>query len=176
MRGRQLSDPNPNPFDPNFPDPNPSTPIPPPQLPDSNRRPHYTRFASNRPRFKLSSRQVGRVKFVRVKSSTSYCLAPNAQYPFALVFISSGGHFPPMPTCPNVHRSQNAHLLHSAHLPQMPICSGAHFSWCPFPPKCPFAPNAHLPQCLSVPKCPFPQMFICASPHMPPMLICPHLP
>ena len=88
--------------------------LPQPQLPD--RRRHYTRFASNRPRVELSSCQVGRVKFVRVKLSCSEGPIP----------VCSGAHFswwlfPPMPTSPNVHRSLSAHLL-----------------WCPFPP------NAHL--------------------------------
>ena len=94
----------------------------------------------------------------RVEPLDSECTTPNA-------------HFPPMPTCHNAHRSQSAHLLHSAHLPWYSLILVSIY------PKCPaFAPNAHLPQCSSVPKCPFPQMSICPSPHMPPTPICPIYP
>ena len=51
--------------------------------------------------------------------------------------------FSPKATCPNVHRSQNTHLLQNAYLPQLLICPGAHFSRCGICPKCPFSPNAH---------------------------------
>ena len=75
--GVTIRDPNsadPNPPDPNWPDPNWSDPTPTdptqPQPPDFHLfltcRPHYTRFASSCPG----------VKFVRVKSSSSNCLAP----------------------------------------------------------------------------------------------------
>ena len=37
-------------------------------------------------------------------------------------------------------------MLQSAHLPQIPLCSGAHVSWCPF------SPSAHLP---AMPTCPY---------------------
>ena len=63
---------------------------------------------------------------------------------------------PPMPTCPNVHWSQSAHLLHSAHLPQSLIFPGAHLSWCSFTPSAhffpmPTCPNAHQSQSAYLP-------------------------
>ena len=69
--------------------------------------------------------------------------APIVQCPFALVLIFPGGYFLPMPTCPNAHRSQNAHLLHSAHLPH----------------KCPFA------LVLIIPGGHFPLMLTCSNVH-----------
>ena len=87
---------------------------------------------------------------------------------FALVLIFPSAHFSPLPTCPNAQRSQSAHLVQSAHLPQIAysfalvlIFLGAHFTQVPI-----FSPNAHLPQCSSVPKCLFSQTLICPSPHM----------
>ena len=86
-------------------------------------------------------------------SQTPICpkcsFTPIAQCPFALVLVFPGAHFPLKPTCPNVHRSQSAHLPQFADLPWFSfflvcICS-----------KCPFSPNAHLPQCpLLVHRCP----------------------
>ena len=48
-------------------------------------------------------------------------------------------------------------MLQSAHLPQIPVCSGAHVSWCPF------SQSAHLPP---MPTCPYahrPQEFLFAQ-------------
>ena len=101
-------------------------------------------------------------------------ISPNCPMP-----ICFGAHFfwwpfPPnahLPSitkyCPNVHRFQSAHLLHSAHLPW---CS---FFLVPIFSKYAFAPNAHLAQSSSVlkcpfaPKCPFPQTSIYPNSHMP---------
>ena len=88
---------------------------------------------------------------------------PIAQCPFALVLVFPGAHFPLKPTCLNVHPPQSAHLLQSAHLPQLLIHSGTHFSWCRFPPSAHFppmltCPNVHRSQGAHyrpTPKCPF---------------------
>ena len=55
--------------------------------------------------------------------------------PFVLVLIFPGASFPQMPICPNVHRSQSAHLppmpfalvliFPGAHFPQVQICPNA---------------------------------------------------
>ena len=61
-------------------------------------------------------------------------------------------HFPPMLTCPNAHRSQDAHYA-----PKCSFAANTRLPWCsfflvPIFPKCPFAPKAHLPLCPSVSK------------------------
>ena len=117
-------------------------------------------------------------------SQTPICpkwsFAPIAQCPLALVLVFPGAHFPP-----------NAHL---PHLPQLLICSGAHFLWCPFgpnahffpmptcpnvhrcqgahyAPKCPFAANTCLPWCSLFlepifSKCPLAPMPTCPKAHL----------
>ena len=89
-------------------------------------------------------------------------------------------------------------MLQSAHLPQIPVCSGAHVSWCPFPqvpicpqcllvpmpmaskvlvcpitcPKYPFAPVTSCPyNCAHFSWCPFPQVPICPQCLLAPMPI-----
>ena len=117
---------------------------------------------------------------------------PIAQSPFALVLVFPSAHFSLKPTCPNVHRFQNTHLLQSVRLPQLLICPGAHFSWCPFALNAIFPQSsrakmsiigakvlimlqsAHLPQ---IPVCPGALVSWCPfSPgaHLPPMPTCPN--
>ena len=130
-------------------------------------------------------------------------ICPNCPMP-----ICSGAHFswwpfPPnahLPSitkyCPNVHRSQSAHLPHKCQYSSVPMCSfapqcpfalvlifsGANFPQCPlapmstFAPQCPFAlvlifPGVHLPQVPICPQCPLAPMLI--GPKLP---ICPKVP
>ena len=91
--------------------------------------------------------------------------------------------FVPVLTCFQCHLFQtglpfdaNIHLpkvLICPNCPAMPICFGAHFSWCPFPPMS-IRPNVHrsqMPICL---KCRFALVLIFPSAHFSPMPICPN--
>ena len=124
-------------------------------------------------------------------------ICPNCPMP-----ICSGAHFswwpfPPnahLPSitkyCPNVHRSQSAHLPHKCQFigpnvlicSTVPICSGAYFFWCPFPPM-PTCPNVHRSQCphllhsAHLPhKCPFALVLIFPGVYLPQVPICPQCP
>ena len=68
-------------------------------------------------------------------------LPPNAHFPKHSLSQSPHAHLSQTPIFPQIARLPQ--------LPIMPICSGAHFSWCPI-----FA-KAYLPQCPSVSKYPF---------------------
>ena len=94
-------------------------------------------------------------------------ICPNYPMP-----ICSGAHFswwpfPPnahLPSitkyCPNVHRSQSAHLPHKCQYSSVPMCS--------FSPQCPFAlvlifSGAHFPQCPLAPMSIGPNVHICST-------------
>ena len=80
--------------------------------------------------------------------------------------------FVPVPTCPFVPNIHSAKALICPHYP-MPICSGAHFSWCPFSPNAhllpmPTCPNVHQSQTAHLPhKCPLALMLIFPGAHFP---------
>ena len=62
-------------------------------------------------------------------------------------------HFPPILTCPNVHRSQGAYYS----TPKCSFAANICLPWCSFFlvlifPKCPFAPEVHLFLCPSASK------------------------